>query len=59
MNTMTITCDCKVCNGLSAKVRADSRNDYTSKTIVHNTVRIAHSPLARAASVVANGPWKV
>jgi hypothetical protein len=53
-DTQTITCDCKVCKGKSAKVRGSRRY---MPTMIHNLVGIAHSPLARAASAQRSGPW--
>lgn len=59
--TTTITCDCKIHQGKSANVRGDGTHDgkpYT-KTMVHNLVALAHSPLAKAQSVQRFGPWPV
>ncbi|MGD0287406.1 MAG: hypothetical protein ABSC31_13700 [Acidimicrobiales bacterium] len=53
-DAQTITCNCKVCKGKSAKVRGAQK--YTP-TMVHNLVGVAHSPLARAASTQQWGPW--
>lgn len=59
MQTTKITCDCKVCNGMAATVRGDGTRDGKplTPTMVHNLVRIAHSPMARSASAQKFGPW--
>jgi len=53
-DTQTITCNCKWCEGKSARVRG---TQHYTPTMVHNLVGIAHSPLARAASAQRSGPW--
>jgi hypothetical protein len=61
-NTAIITCNCSTCNGLSARVKGDGTTAGGKKitaTAIHNLVRMAHSPLAKAASTQANGPWAV
>lgn len=58
--TVLITCDCTVCNGLSARVRGEVTGSPKSKaTKVHNLVRLAHSPLAKSGSAQQFGPWAV
>ena len=64
IDTITITCDCGVCDGLAAKVRAGaeatvSGDSKDARTTRHNLVRLAHGPLARAQSVRDHGPWAV
>lgn len=59
--TTVITCDCKVCNGQSARVRGEGTFEgkpYT-RTMIHNMVRMAHSPLSRTRSARDFGPWAV
>lgn len=52
MRTAVITCNCKTCDGLKARVDGDgTRNGKPyNATAVHNFVRIAHSPLSRSGS---------
>ena len=59
--TTVITCTCRVCNGLSARIRGNGTigGRKATPTAIHNMVRIAHGPLAKAASTQANGPWAV
>jgi hypothetical protein len=46
---------------MAALVRGDGTHDGKplTKTMVHNLVRIAHSPMARSASAQKFGPWAV
>lgn len=61
METMLITCDCSVCNGLSAKVGKTANGKVTGgKTAIHNLVRMAHfHPFRNGAQMQAHGPWAV
>lgn len=55
--TTVITCTCTVCNGQQARIRGNGAGITPTKA--HNLVRVAHSPLAKAASTVRFGPWAV
>lgn len=62
MDTILITCTCKVCGGKTARVREALREEVTgesknARTVRHNMVMLAHSALGRAASVRTFGPW--
>lgn len=61
METTVVTCNCKVCNGMSARMRGAGTvaGKKATPTAIHNIVRMAHSPLARSASAQQFGPWPV